>query len=157
MSLKGLAVTVGVTVLFACGSSSSELPLAAVGGQNVFQYHYSASWSIWNPCSPIPEFVQIAGKIHQVVKTRPGELDVTWNLADVKGTGLTTGAEYLLHDNIKQDYLAIPPSGTSTSESRHFRVIAKGVADNYDYVFDWIYSFPPYSFEITKSRFECRG
>lgn len=155
MSPKGLAVAVGVTVLCACGSSSSELPLAAV--QNVYQYHYSVSWPIWNPCPPTPESVQFEGKIHQVVKVRPGELDVTWNLADVKGTGLTTANDYLLQDNIKQESVVMPPSGTSISQSRHFRVISKGAADNFDYVLDWVYSFPPYSFEIMKSRFQCRG
>ena len=103
----------------------------------------------FNPCPP-SEFVLLEGEAHEVVESDPDKTTVHINWANVKGTGLLTGATYTAGDNARDAIYTSPPQ---LEVQEHFRLIRQGSLDNFDFFL--VFTFPP--FEIVRSRIECRG
>ena len=103
----------------------------------------------FNPCPP-SEFVLLSGEAHEVVESDPDKQTLHINWANVKGTGLLTGATYTAGDNATEKTYTFPPQVES---QEHFRLIRQGSLDNFDFFL--VFRFPP--FEIVRARMECQG
>ena len=158
-----------VAVLFACAvSACADSPVAPSRGQLtpgapslavVANNHETFGPLVaTNPCGPTPEGVSYTGKRHTVIKeTGPFTMEVTQNWSDVKGVGLITGNDYVLHANIESDMFLAPGPVFSNTTERHLHIISQGSADNFDLVVEETTSFPPLVTTINVIRSECTG
>lgn len=119
-----------------------------------------AGW-VYNSCAPA-EFVSVAGSVHRVVTgdigPTGGTLKYHQNMQGVSGTGQLSGDRYNFHSNVKQEYewTVAPATSAGEVDVRH-RVIRQGSNDNLWIRQTYRWSSPPFTFELIRSEFECRG
>lgn len=116
-------------------------------------FDVSVDW--FNICGPTPEMVSIRGRLHQVVTQKGDESEFRVNAAALTGVGQTTGNTYVA--KFQQDNVVVfDPGWSSQTLEIRIRMISKGSADNFIYVFHSSFTVSPPS-ATSWSTIECEG
>lgn len=151
--------------LTACESPSAPTPqVPSIGAPStalIANTKTSITGALFNPCAP-SEWVTFAGSIHWKVtgEVTPTSQDIKIhsNTQGIAGVGLTSGDKYNVHQNYKNtiDVTGPPITGSQEYDIR-YRLIRQGSNDNL-----WLrqtvrVTYNPFSVEVIRNEFECRG
>ncbi len=151
--------------LAACDSPSAPTPLTAPTGAPSFARIANDRIEItgieFNPCPPT-ERVEFSGSMHFLVtgevKPTSTAIKTHINAQGIAGVGLTSGDQYRVLRNFKEDLVVTAwPSRSSDEIDVRFRLVRKGSEAKL-----WVrqtirVTFPPFKFEILRNELECRG
>ena len=80
------------------------------------------------------------------------------NTEDFKGVGLTTGLQYIYHQQTRQENeVTFNPFTQRFETAVSYSVISQGSTDNFMADFAYSFTYPPGTFEITRDEARCTG
>ena len=80
------------------------------------------------------------------------------NTEDFKGVGLTTGLQYIYHQQTRQENeVTFNPFTQRFETAVSYSVISQGSTDNFMADFAYSFTYPPANFEITRDEARCTG
>ena len=161
--MKRLYVVAAVASLGlqACAEAPTASPMKApVSGPllavTVDQSRVTVSDIATNPCGPVPEDIAFSGYVHFVTQTFDDGFSSHSNWFNVKGTGVTSGQQYVL-TMLNQFSAVWTGTGTANEHMQQFRLISSGSGGNYNLKVREAYTFPPLVITLSDWRIECTG
>lgn len=157
--------------LTACADATAPTPTPAVRSpgapslaqsstrQNINEW-FDIAGTIVNPCNREP--VAYTGKIHENgyvdYDGTNYDLKLHINVADLHGTGLTTGDSYTGSEQVKEAEMLNFDQFTGTASYRDkFLLISNSPTDNFYSTFAYTIDFTTGTFTITQDEARCTG